>query len=106
MPLSRADARALWIRAQRLDTPAPFGVGPGAVRAAVEHLGYVQIDTIHVIERAHHHTLWSRISGYARADLDQALSVEKSVFEGWAHALAYIPTRDYRFFIPAMRARR
>ena len=106
MQMSRAEARARWIRAQRLDTPAPFGDGPDAVRAAVEHLGYVQIDTIHVIERAHHHVLWSRIPGYVRADLDRALSVEKSVFEGWAHALAYIPTRDYRFFISAMRARR
>ena len=75
MPMSRADARALWIRAQRLDATAPFGDGPDAVRAAVEHLGYVQIDTIHVIERAHHHVLWSRIPAYARADLDTALSV-------------------------------
>ncbi len=106
MPMSRADARALWIRAQRLDATAPFGEGAEAVRAAVEHLGYVQIDTIHVIERAHHHVLWSRIPAYARADLDTAQSAEKSVFEGWAHALAYIPTRDYRYFISAMRARR
>ena len=101
-PLSLAHARRLWLRAQRLDADAPFGAGPAAVRAAVEHLGYVQIDTIHVIERCHHHILWSRIPAYRRADLDHALSVEKSVFEYWAHALAYIPTRDYRYFRPAM----
>jgi uncharacterized protein YcaQ len=106
MPMSRAEARRRWIRAQRLDATAPFGDGPGAVRAAVEHLGYVQIDTIHVVERAHHHVLWSRIPAYSRADLDAALSAERTVFEGWAHALAYIPTRDYRFFMTAMRARR
>ncbi len=106
MPMSRAEARARWIHAQRLDAAAPFGAGPQAVRAAIEHLGYVQIDTIHVIERAHHHVLWSRVPAYTLADLDAALSDEKSVFEGWAHALSYIPTRDYRFFMPAMRARR
>ncbi len=103
MALSPAAARRLWLRAQRLDTPAPFGDGPAATRAAVEHLGYVQIDTINVIERSHHHILRTRIPAYRRSDLDHALSVEKSIFEYWAHALAYIPTRDYRFFIPEMR---
>jgi uncharacterized protein YcaQ len=101
--LALADARRVWLRAQRLDTPEPFGDGAGATRAAVEHLGYVQIDTIHVIERCHHHVLFTRIPGYRRADLHHALSVDKSVFEYWTHALAYVPTRDYGFFIPAMR---
>lgn len=105
-PLTRADARRLWLRAQRLDVPEPFGAGPAATRAAVEHLGYVQIDTINVVERAHHHILWSRIPAYVRADLAHAQSAERSVFEYWAHALAYIPTRDYRHFMAAMRAHR
>ena len=51
------EARRIWLRAQRLDTPAPFGEGPQATAAAVAHLGYVQIDTINVIERCHHHIL-------------------------------------------------
>jgi uncharacterized protein YcaQ len=102
-PLSRAEARRIWLRAQRLDTPAPFGDGAQATAAAVEHLGYVQIDTINVIERSHHHILWTRIPEYRRADLRQAQSVDRSVFEYWTHALSYVPTRDMRFFIPAMR---
>jgi uncharacterized protein len=102
-PLSTIDARRIWLRAQRLDTEAPFGAGPQATKAAVEHLGYVQIDTINVIERSHHHVLWTRIPEYRRADLSQAQSVDKSVFEYWTHALSYVPTRDFRFFIPAMR---
>ena len=105
-PLTKADARRIWLRAQRLDTPAPFGAGPQATAAAVEHLGYVQIDTINVIERSHHHVLWSRIPEYRRADLRQAQSVDKSVFEYWTHALSYVPTRDLRFFIPAMKRHR
>jgi uncharacterized protein len=105
-PLAKADARRLWLAAQRLDAEAPFGAGPAATRAAVEHLGYVQIDTIHVIERAHHHILWSRIPDYARADLHRAQSEEKSVFEYWTHALAYVPTRDLRFHLPAMKRHR
>src|SRR6266849_492693 len=102
-PLTKAEARSIWLRSQRLDTPAPFGDGPQAIAAAVEHLGYVQIDTINVIERCHHHILYSRIPNYRRADLRQAQSVEKSVFEYWTHALSYVPAKDLRFFLPAMK---
>jgi len=101
-PLSKTEARRIWLRAQRLDISAPFGTGPQATAAAVEHLGYVQIDTINVIERSHHHILWTRIPDYQRADLRQAQSIDKSVFEYWTHALSYVPARDIRFFLPAM----
>jgi uncharacterized protein len=96
-------ARAIWMRAQRLDEAEPFGIGPQATKAAVEHLGYVQIDTINVIERSHHHILFTRIPNYRREDLATALTDDKSVFEYWTHALSYVPVRDYRFFIPAMK---
>ncbi len=104
--LSKAEAKRIWLRAQRLDTRSPFGEGPQATAAAVEHLGYVQIDTINVIERSHHHILWTRIPEYRRTDLRQAQSVDKSVFEYWTHALSYVSTQDMRFFIPAMKRHR
>jgi uncharacterized protein YcaQ len=104
--LTKAAARAIWLHAQRLDSEAPFGEGPQATAAAVEHLGYVQIDTIHVIERCHHHILWNRIPAYRRADLRHSQSVDKSIFEYWTHALSYVPAKDFRFFIPAMKLHR
>src|SRR6476661_4210337 len=104
--LDRSRARRIWLRAQRLDTAAPFGEGPEATRLAVEHLGYVQIDTINVIERSHHHILYARIPGYRRTHLHHAQSVDRSVFEYWTHALSYVPTRDIRFFLGAMRSGR
>jgi uncharacterized protein YcaQ len=90
------------LHAQRLDERAPFGAGPAATRAAVEHLGYVQIDTINVIERCHHQILYTRIPEYRRSDLAHAQSIEKSVFEYWTHALSYVPTRDLRFYVRDM----
>ena len=101
--LSKTQARRLWLGAQRLDSAAPFGGGPAATQAAVEHLGYVQIDTINVIERCHHHILQSRIPDYRREHLHQAQTVDKTVFEYWTHALSYLPTKDLPFFIGAMR---
>jgi len=104
--VTKAQGRRIWLGAQRLDTSAPFGNGPDATPAAVAHLGYVQIDTINVIERCHHHILYSRIPGYQRAHLQRAQSVDKTVFEYWTHALSYVPTRDIRFFIGAMKRHR
>lgn len=101
--LSSKQARAIWLRAQRLDEPEPFGSGPDAVLAAIGHLGYVQIDTINVVERCHHHILFSRIPGYRRADLAHLQSTEKTVFEYWTHALSYVPAADFPYFLPAMK---
>ena len=99
-------ARAIWVDAQRLNVPAPFGAGPEAVVRAVAHLGYVQIDTINVIERCHHHILYNRIPAYRRADLEDAQAEAKTVFEYWTHALAYIATDDFRFFAGEMKRQR
>ena len=104
--LPAEQARRIWLRAQQLDRRDPFGTGPEAARAAIEHLGYVQIDTINVIERCHHHILYARIPAYRRADLAHLQSASKSVFEYWTHALAYVPTRDIRYFLPGMKAHR
>lgn len=103
--LTKPEARRIWIRAQKLDQAEPFGFGPEAVEKAVAHLGYVQIDTINVIERCHHHILYSRIPQYRRRDLHDSQTVNKSIFEYWTHALSYIPTQDYRYFIRDMRRR-
>ena len=66
------------------------------VQNIVEHLGYVQIDTISVIERTHHHLIWTRYPDYKTDEL-QKLIKEKKLFDYWAHAASYLPMRDYRF---------
>lgn len=63
----------------------------------IEQLGYVQIDTISIVERAHHHILWTRMPGYERKMLDELLEKDKKIFEYWSHAAAFLPMRDYRF---------
>jgi uncharacterized protein YcaQ len=80
----------------------PFGRGIQATLRAIERLGYVQIDTISVVERAHHHVLWSRVDNYRPAYLDRLVS-ERKLFEYWSHAAAWLPMSDYRFALPRMR---
>ena len=62
----------------------------------INRLGYIQIDTLAVAERAHHHVLHSRSSAYEKDDLDQ-LMINREAFEYWSHAAAYLPISDYRF---------
>ena len=102
--IPRRRARAIWLNAQRLDADAPFGNGPAATHAAVQHLGYVQIDTIHVIERCHHHILHTRIPDYRREHLHRAQAVDHSIFEYWTHALAYLPVEAFRYYVRDMRS--
>ncbi|KYG60986.1 cytoplasmic protein [Bdellovibrio bacteriovorus] len=104
--ITKENARGIWLKSQGLTESAPFGKGSAATTKAIEHLGYVQIDTINVIERCHHHILYTRIPDYKRRDLHQAQSQDKTVFEYWTHALSYVPTQDFRFFIPDMKRRR
>ncbi len=101
--LASGTARRHWLHAQRLDTPEPFGAGPQATPAAVSHLGYLQIDTIYVIERSHHHILHTRIPSYRPEHLHQAQAIDKSVFEYWTHALSYLPVESLRFYVRQMR---
>lgn len=100
--INKDRARAIWIHAQRLDQLHPFGKDFLATTRAIEHLGYVQIDTINVIERCHHHILFNRIPHYKRSDLHLAQSKSKTVFEYWTHALSYVPTKDFSIFLNHM----
>jgi uncharacterized protein YcaQ len=102
--LSPAEIRAIVLRSQGLaDDPAPFGTGKSGVLSAIQHLGYVQVDTINVLQRAHHHVLWSRVPDYRPEMLHELQSPDAGVFEYWAHAASYLATSDYRFSLPLMR---
>src|SRR3954447_1140087 len=100
---TRNKLRRIALDAQGLLRAAPFGRGVDATHRALEQIGYVQIDTISIVERAHHHTLWNRVPNYRPSHLDKLVS-ERRAFEYWFHAAAYLPMRDYRFALPRMHA--
>lgn len=86
---------------QGLGKTSRFAKGMDGTLQAIEHLGYVQIDTISVVERAHHHILWSRVPDYELSHLN-SLVRERQIFEYWYHAASYLPMKDYRYALPAM----
>jgi uncharacterized protein len=104
MRLPAEQARRLALHAQGLDGSWTLPSGKPGVVEAVQRLGYVQIDTIHVVQRAHHHTLWSRCRAYAPPMLDELQAKDRLVFEYWAHAAAFLPMSCYRYSLPRMKA--
>lgn len=101
--LSQAQAQKLALFSQQLPNGISKGNSYDKTLATFEQLGYVQIDTISVVQRAHHHTLWTRNPSYQPKHLDQ-LVTDKQVFEYWSHAAAYLPMSNYRHSLPRKAA--
>lgn len=93
--ISNRDARRLWLSNQGLaQTPE----GPLALRAMIAQLGYVQLDSIQVLSRAHHHILWSRNQNYREPMLDALLAKERAVFEHFTHDASVLPIETYPYW--------
>jgi uncharacterized protein len=95
--VTAADARALLMIGLGL-APRAAG-GTPAVYDIIEHLGYVQLDSINVVERAHHHILWLRWPGY-RPHMLEALYQERRIFEHWTHDASLIPVHWFGHWRP------
>ncbi len=100
MKLEKNIARQLVLYAQGLHhlyaLPNPLEV--------IRRLGYVQIDSISVVQRAHHHTFWVRYPAYQAKDLAMLQKEpQRGIFEYWSHAAAYLPIEDFRYCLPRMR---
>ncbi len=84
------------------------------VYAAIERVGWVQIDTLQVVNRAQYLTLWSRLGAYDTSLLDKLLFDDgntspdnnRRLFEYWAHAACIVPLTLYPLFMPRMRGHR
>ena len=100
--LIHEQVKTLALQSQGLLLP-DFGKGKKGTLSAIEHLGYVQIDTLAVVARAHHHTLWSRLPDYKEKYLNELLEKDKHIFEYWSHAASYLPMSDYRFSLPGKK---
>jgi uncharacterized protein YcaQ len=90
--LSNTDARRLFLNAQGMaDAPT----GPLDLPGTIDKLGFVQLDTIRVVERAHHHILWSRNQHYRPRMLDKMLAKDRAIFEHFTHDASVLPMTSY-----------
>jgi uncharacterized protein YcaQ len=82
--LTKAQARKIILHAAGLDGKGRFGTGPEAVCRVIDHLGFVQLDTNYVVERAHHHVMAARIPGYQKEWLTELCEDDRpEASTGW-----------------------
>ncbi len=92
--ISNNQARALILARTHL-SEARAQSGSAAVPPLIEKLGYVQLDPIRVVERAHHHILFARNSAYRPKQLATLQAREPLFFENWTHDSSLIPMQFY-----------
>ena len=67
--------------------------------ALIERMGFLQVDSISTVARAHHMILFTRAASYRPALLRRALEDQRRLFEHWTHDVAAIlPMRFYPYW--------
>src|ERR1700743_1317404 len=101
--LTKSQARHIILHAAGFSISARFGKGREAVYTLIEHLGYIQVDTNYTVERAHHHSIFSRIPDYKPEWLEE-LQADGRIFEFFTADSGYQPMHEYRFSLPVKQA--
>lgn len=101
--ITKTQARKIILEAAGLAQKAQFGTDIEAVYRVIDHLGFVQLDTNYVVERAHHHVMAARIPGYQTGWLAE-LCNDGSIFEYFNSDAGFLPMHDFRFSLPVKNA--
>jgi hypothetical protein len=101
--VSAAQARLLLMGAQGLLADPGRAATKTAVFDLVSRMGFVQLDSISYVERAHHLTLSSRLHAYRREHLARLLERDRSLFEHWTHDASAVPTEWFAHWKPRFR---
>jgi uncharacterized protein YcaQ len=98
--VSAATARTLLLSGQGLLEDPTRRAGPSAVARTIRQLGFVQVDSIQKVERAHHLILGARLDSYRAQHLDDAAFRKRILFEHWTHDASLIPTEWFHYWKP------
>jgi uncharacterized protein len=93
--LTNKQARTLLLNRQGLARDPRGDFQDDDLLSLIHSLGYVQLDSINTVERAHHMILHSRADGYKHAQLKRLHEDHKSLFEHWTHDACLIPSEFY-----------
>lgn len=96
--ISNPQARHLFLARQGLCAPPHKALGKSGLLAMIHDLGFVQVDSIATVERAHHQILFSRNQTYRREDLKVLLETDRALFEHWTHDASILPVAFYPYW--------
>jgi hypothetical protein len=66
----------------------------------IERIGFVQVDSINTVARAHDMILFARNQTYRPDHLKTLLEADRDLFENWTHDASIIPTRFFPYWRP------
>jgi len=95
LEISAHQARRLVLDLQGLAETPRRRLGPEALLGLIRRLGFVQVDSIQWVERAHHMILASRWDGYRQKDLNRLIETDRALFENWTHDAAILPVEFF-----------
>jgi hypothetical protein len=91
----RSAVAALFLERQHLGRPSARRFTAANVARFARDVGGVQLDSINVVDRAHHLTLWSRFGPFDRDRLDRMVYRDRRLFEYWSHAACLVAAEDF-----------
>ena len=94
--LSNPLARRVFLARQGLSDNPARSLSLQGLYQLIHSLGFVQVDSVQTVERAHHQILFSRSQTYRRGDLQALLESDRQLFEHWTHDASVIPAAFFR----------
>jgi hypothetical protein len=98
IPLSNKTARRIFLAKQGLSASPARAMGKAELLQLIHDLGFVQIDSISTVERAHNQILFSRNQTFRKEHLRQLLEEDRALFEHWTHDAAILPCDFYPYW--------
>ncbi len=92
------DARRFFLHLQGLSQTPGRSIDADGIYDLIEHIGFVQIDSINTVERAHHQILFSRNQTYKHDHLRHLHEKTGALFENWTHDASIIPSSYYPYW--------
>lgn len=96
--IDNVSARRLFMARQGLTRPVREKLNSGSLLSLIQGLGFVQVDSINTVSRAHHMILQARNQTYRPKMLANLLEKDRSLFEHWTHDASVIPTEFYPYW--------
>jgi uncharacterized protein YcaQ len=96
--LSNRDARRIFLAKQGLANPPNRALTKAGLLQLIHDIGFVQVDSIATVERAHHQILFSRNQTYRREHLTELLEKDGALFEHWTHDASILPSAFFKYW--------
>ncbi|TCQ29040.1 hypothetical protein C8J33_1011696 [Rhizobium sp. PP-CC-3G-465] len=96
--VSNRDARRIFLNRQGLASPPNRALTKAGLLDLITKIGFVQVDSISTVERAHHMILHARSQTYRPEHLTALLEKDGALFEHWTHDASIIPSAFFVYW--------